>query len=545
MCQKGHLEVAGVSGREPFGGEGAVDEAGQVQVERPARDNKGVARATTEAGIGAAVSADDRGRRRQHGRTRRRDAADGKGAARSIALSFRGRIAVSFAIVAVLMALLMVVMLNIVWGRQFSTYTRENMENIASSASTTLAHEYDLRGYWSTSGLQSVLTIDDVFDGLGIQVLNAGGTLIYDNTWVDESGLSLAPDPSSMVSSPIVNDAGRQVGTVNVWAMGSDVLLTPRDINFQRSSEKGIFLAAAVGVVLAVVLGMLISRWLARPVRSITSAARRIKEGDLTVRSGVRGSDEVGQLGETFDDMAGVLEKDRDLERKLTSDVAHELRTPLMAIMATVEAMQDEVMPCDQEHLGLVDNEVKRLSRLVDSMLHLSRLESRSVKMYFAPLDCVEFLRGMLNSRKALFAEAGLDLEFKNETGAEEFTAELDHDTITQAVTNLLQNAQRYTPAPGTVTIGLAGDEDEVRISVSDTGVGISKDNIQRVFGRFWRAEDSRNRSKGGLGVGLAVTKEIIDTHHGHIDVESEVGVGTTFTLVLPRTQPTEDAAEA
>lgn len=452
-------------------------------------------------------------------------------------LSFRVRICLSFLTVTLATALVFVAVQFFVWNGQFSAYTRENMENIANSASTALAHEYEVRGYWSSSGLSSVLAVDEIFDGLGIQVLNSSGTVIYDNTWIEDSDISLAPDPSSMVSVPIVLDNNRQVGTVNVWAMGSDVLLTPRDINFRNSSLLGMVIAAGIGVVLAVVMALIFSRWLAAPVKRITTAAEHIKEGDLSARTGMVGNDEIGQLGETFDDMAEKFEKDRELERNLTADVAHELRTPLMAIMATVEAMQDGVIPSDAEHFAVVDDEVKRLSRLVDSMLRLSRLESHSVQMDFAPLDVIDFVQGMVMARQALMADSQLTLTFENRTGKDEFVVEFDHDNITQALSNILQNAARYTPAGGSVTVFVDGDDEEVRIGVSDTGVGIAPENLDRVFYRFWRAEESRNRAKGGLGVGMAVTKEIVDAHHGHIDVESEVGVGTTFTIVLPRTQ--------
>ena len=171
-------------------------------------------------------------------------------------------------------------------------------------------------------------------------------------------------------------------------------------------------------------------------------------------------------------------------------------------------------------------------------MLRLSRLENGSVQMHFMDVDVVDFMRGRVTSRRPMLADAGLELNFENRTDSEESYAELDCDTITQAVTNLISNAMRYTPAPGTVTLAVADSAEEVRISVTDTGMGISPENLNRVFGRFWRAEESRNRAKGGLGVGLAVTKEIMDCHHGRVDVESELGVGTTFTLVLPRKQP-------
>lgn len=469
-------------------------------------------------------------------------------------MNFRQRVTLSFAVVSVSTTLLFVIVLSLVWSSQFGTYTRDNMEFLASSAAASLADAYDARGYWSSGELVNAASSVAAADGVGIQILDANGVVVYDSTLTGmgkrsagelELDISLAPsdDAADVVTQPVVDDEGETVGTVRVWVYGSDALLTQRDESFRTSSFEAIGLAGLASVLLSVTMGLIFSRMLTKPVRIISNAAQRIKEGDLSARSNVRGSDDLGQLGTTFDAMADSVQRDRELERRLTSDVAHELRTPLMSILATVEAMQDEVLPCDQEHLALVASETKRLSRLVDSMLRLSRLENGSVRLKIEPVDAVEFVGNIARSHMALLEDAGLTMTFANRTGVDSLDVELDRDTITQAVTNIISNAMRYTPAPGEVEVALDKADGEVLISVRDTGIGIAKEDIRNVFGRFWRAEESRNRVAGGLGVGLAVTKEIVDRHHGHIDVESEQGVGTTFTLHIPLTQPHIDEA--
>ena len=468
-------------------------------------------------------------------------------------MSFRQRMVLAFAVVAVSTTLLFVIVLTIVWNGQFNQYTRNTMEELATTAAQSLGRVYDERGYWSTLNLENAASGVVGMDDVGIQILNANGVVVYDSTLIGMTGsgstalgalsdMSLAPsDTGNVVSKSIVSSEGNAVGTVRVWVYGSDLLLTQRDIDFRTSSFEALLLGGIASVLLAVLLGFVFSRALTRPVRIISGAAQRIKEGDLTARSNVRGNDDLGQLGETFDEMAESIERDRELERRLTSDVAHELRTPLMAILATVEAMQDEVLPCDQEHLALVAGETKRLSRLVDSMLRLSRLENGSVQLHIEPVDIVAFVDGIATSHAMLLDDMGLTMTFTNNTGSEELLVELDRDTVTQAVTNIVSNAMRYTPAPGEVEVSVSRMDAEVLIAVRDTGIGIAKEDIGNVFGRFWRAEESRNRVAGGLGVGLAVTKEIVDRHHGRIEVESEKGVGTTFTLHLPLEQPYRD----
>ena len=305
------------------------------------------------------------------------------------------------------------------------------------------------------------------------------------------------------------------------------------------------FLAAAIAVVLACVIGYFTSKRLSTPIQRITNTARQLRNGDLTARSGVRGSDEIGQLGETFDDMATSLERDLKLEHRLTGDVAHELRTPLMAMQATVEAMQDGVLPADDEHFETVAAEVRRLSRLVDAMLKLSRLENGSTELKTERTDVVYLIRSLVTSQHQLFHEKGLHLRFVDESQYGELNADIDPDLIREAVVNLMSNAMRYTDEDGWVMVTVRQDKSDVPIAVQDTGIGIAKEDIPQTFSRFWRSDVSRERVSGGLGVGLSLTKEIVDKHNGTILVESELGKGTTFTLRIPQNRGRRNLAQA
>jgi signal transduction histidine kinase len=303
---------------------------------------------------------------------------------------------------------------------------------------------------------------------------------------------------------------------------------------FRTNSYAAIVTAAIMAILFACIIGFFVARALARPIKRITTTASQIRNGDLTARTGLTGTDEIGRLGETFDDMAGTLERDIKLEHRLTSDVAHELRTPLMAMQATVEAMQDGVMPADQDNLATVAVEVRRLSRLVDAMLRLSRMENGKIPLNIERCDVVALASDLVTMQVQLFQDNGLSLEFENETGHRKFIAELDPDLIREAMVNLMSNAMRYTSEGGSVVVRVARDRRNVLLSVQDTGMGIAKEDIPRVFSRFWRSDASREREAGGLGVGLSLTKEIVDRHNGTISVDSEEGVGTTFTLHIP-----------
>ncbi|MCI1665835.1 MAG: HAMP domain-containing histidine kinase [Atopobiaceae bacterium] len=459
-------------------------------------------------------------------------------------MTYASRMTLSFALTAIMTVAVLVVVLAVVWEGQFQRYTRANMERLAENTADQIAESYDSSGGWTDEVLSRAETASSSSSDVGIQVVDAAGEVVYDDTWAASSekdetagkGASLAPTATdSTVSASITSSSGEVVGTVRIWAFGSDALLTKSDAAFRTNSYGAIAAAAGIAVILACVIGVFVSRSLSRPIQRITATASQIRNGDLTARTGLKGSDEMGQLGETFDDMANSLEKDLKLEHRLTSDVAHELRTPLMAMLATVEAMQDGVLPTDEEHLETVASEVRRLSRLVDAMLQLSRLENGTTAFEPVETDVVSLVRGIVSAQEQLFADQGLKLRFADETPHKEARADVDRDMLRQAVINLMSNAMRYTPEDGWIVVTVSIDKTDVLVSVSDTGIGIAKEDLSRVFSRFWRSDASRERVSGGLGVGLSVTKEIIDRHHGFISVESELDKGTTFTLHLPR----------
>ena len=299
--------------------------------------------------------------------------------------------------------------------------------------------------------------------------------------------------------------------------------------------DEGLYLAllvaGGIALVFSVVLGLFFASGIGQPIEKITKAASAIKEGDLSARTGLHGDDELAQLGESFDEMADAIERDRDLERQLIGDVAHELRTPLMAIQATVEAIQDGVFPADEEHMGTISSETRRLGRLVEALLHLNRLENGTTEIKQEPVDVSELVNSLALTNEALVESAGIALVSDVDP---EIRIIGDHDLVLQAVANLLSNAVRYTPEGGTITIRAKRVNGYASISVSDTGIGLAEEDLNRVFSRFWRADSARTSVNGGLGIGLALVKEVVDQHRGNVGVESTLGEGSTFTVNIP-----------
>lgn len=466
--------------------------------------------------------------------------------------TFGGRMVFYFVMTAVMTAAVLSMVLAITWEGQFQVYTRQNMEQVAKLTADSLAKSYDAEGYWSSSTIDPLRNAEGATSEIAMQVTDSQGAVLYDTADAGggqgqgASGAAIQVLPGvtgedSAVSEDIVSRGGAVVGTVRIWAAGSNALLTKNDAAFKASSYEAILLAAAIAVGVSLIIAYIFSRSLAQPIRKITDTAARIRNGDLTARTHLTGDDEFGRLGETFDGMAGEIERDIKFEHRLTSDVAHELRTPLMATQATVEAMQDGVLPADDEHFETVAAEVRRLSRLVDAMLHLSRIENGTSELKVEDTDLVYMVRSLVSVQEALFREKDLRLRFDDTTPQHELHAEVNPDLIREAVTNLLSNAMRYTPEGGWVLVTIGRDHDDALISVQDTGMGIAKEDVSRVFSRFWRSDASRERVSGGLGVGLSLTKEIVDRHNGSISVESELGKGTTFSLRIPLTHTRQE----
>ena len=458
--------------------------------------------------------------------------------ARRATRTFRARMVGFFALTAIMEAIVLSIVLAFVWEGQFQGYTRMNMQRTARSMAESLSSSYNAEQGWAHVSFDYLDTFVDSSDDLGIRVLSAAGRVLYENDveMPRASGTAEGDSVVDVVSSDIYDATGAKVGSVRLWVRSGASFLSDIDETFRIDSYRAILWAACVAVVIASVMGYFSARGLVGTLTRITRTAAQIRNGDLTARTKVSGDDEIGRLGETFDDMAATLERDIMHERRLTGDVAHELRTPLMAIQATVEAMQDGVLPADEQNFQTVDDEVRRLSRLVDAMLHLSRLEN-GTDMHFEHADVVYLVRSLVTMQEQLFAEHSLRLRFHDSCPHHELYADVDPDGIREAVTNLMSNAMRYTPEGGWVLVSVESERGDVVISVQDTGIGIAKEDIPRTFSRFWRSDASRERAAGGLGVGLAITKGIVDRHNGTIQVESELGHGTTFTIRIPINQ--------
>ena len=451
--------------------------------------------------------------------------------------SYTTRVTLAFALIAAMTALVAIGVVSFVWEQHFRTYTADNMQTLCQTTANRIAAIYkETDDLWNPETTKPALQAMELTSGVGVRVINDEGRTVFDSSIVydeEQGGLAKSIEPtngSQVAQAPIMVD-GKKVGTVRLWVYGSEALMRQPDQEFRDNSYQAMFIAAAVAIVLASCIGFLFARNLVAPINRIMGAARAIGDGDLSARTDLRGEDEVARLGETFDAMAESVEKDRDLERRLTTDVAHELRTPLMAIQATVEAMVDGVYEADEERLVTVNSEIQRLSRLVNALLKLSRLENRADPMKEEVVNVGELIAGIIATHEMFVSDSGLTLTYDAQP---DVMVVGDADMIRQATANLISNAVRYTPEGGHITVSVKKGDIMASIAVKDTGIGLTKEEARMVFSRFWRADAGRNRESGGLGVGLAVVKEIVDRHGGWVQVEGEKGRGACFTIHIP-----------
>jgi signal transduction histidine kinase len=456
-----------------------------------------------------------------------------------------GQLGLSFAVVAAFTALLVAAVLSVTWQGLFESYVKERVQTSATNFAQIAGSSFVTYGRWDYRGLEWLAETARA-NHVRAQVLDVSGAVMVDSAILPSGeGLPALPGEESAVSTAAVSRPMNEpvvqapvtvgsvnVGSVRVASLSPGSLLTDSDLQFRSASTAGLGLAAALAVALATAAGILYSRVFARPINRVTKTADALRSGNLDARTGMGGEDAVGMLGSTLDEMAASIQAEREFERRLTADVAHELRTPLQAIQATVEAMQDGVLPADGEHLGVVRNETVRLGRLADSILELSRLENRSVKMRRDPIDPSTPLTRAVEAHRALLESLELTVVTSIDEG---LTVSADCDLLTQAFGNLLSNAARYTPEGGTVTISLHADRTSAVASVADTGIGIREEQREHIFSRFWRSDEARERSRSGFGIGLAMVREIVEQQSGTVTFRAnEPGPGTVFDVRLP-----------
>lgn len=316
---------------------------------------------------------------------------------------------------------------------------------------------------------------------------------------------------------------GKEIGTLEIVFFNPKEEQGKETIFMKRSNRFLILSLIALGG-LSVVLSFIFSKKLTDPIKKLTAAAKDISEGNITTRISISGNDEISNLARTFNTMSGNLEIQESLRKKLTSNIAHELRTPLSSIQGELEGMIDGLIKIDKERLLSLREETGRLKKIIEGLEELSKAEASILELKRQLINLKSFLSNIKERFEKLFTDEGVKLGLEC---PDTLTLYADPDKISQIMINLLSNALKATKKGGDVRIKAGIKNTEVFIEVMDTGHGIKKEDLPFVFERFYKT------SEGGLGLGLTIAKELADAHGGRIEVKSEYGEGSTFTLYI------------
>ena len=332
-------------------------------------------------------------------------------------------------------------------------------------------------------------------------------------------------------------DGGTMMGSGMGMGQGQGYGRTLFD-SFRASMFDALTYAVLASVVVALWVSWFLSRRIVAPVQNLADASLSLANGNYSERVQVNGSDEIAKLASRFNHMASQLEQVESMRRQLIGDVTHELRTPLTSIKGYMEGLVDEVLPANAETFNQIHHEADRLSRLVDDLQELSRVEAKSYSLDLRSVSVSSLVQTTLKRLSPQATAKRITLRSNLPADLEPVLA--DEDRITQVLVNLTANAIQYTPEDGEVLISAAQHGNEIHVSVKDSGIGIPQEHLANIFTRFYRVDKSRSRhAGGGSGIGLTIAKHIIEAHGGRIWAESAgEEQGSTFTFSLKGVTP-------
>ena len=334
----------------------------------------------------------------------------------------------------------------------------------------------------------------------------------------------------AMRTTPIVVD-GATVGFLATRPMPP--LGEAHELRFSERQAHAFMTIALIAMVVSVLLALLMSRQLVKPIRALSDATRKLAAGGYDTRINTRSRDELGQLARDFNSLAKTLEQNEGSRRRWIADISHELRTPLAILQGEIEAMQDRVRDCTPERLTALHGETLNLARLVNDLYELSLSDIGALSYQKQSLDLRKLLEASVQAYREEFAGKGIELEFKSNRAlpARVFG---DPDRLQQLFSNLLGNSLRYTDAGGRVQVSLSARDGHAVIDVQDSAPGVAEAHLGRLFERLYRVDPSRSRETGGAGLGLAICRNIVEAHDGRISARASDLGGLRVQVDLP-----------
>ena len=443
----------------------------------------------------------------------------------------RARLVIAFVGVALLTATLATVYSSISMDAHVAAAAQARLKRSATHFGDVAAAVYGQNQSWTSVGaaeLHHLALLDDLavllVDGAGRTILKLPPS---------------APVQSGASAAAPVSYGGRTIGRVTV-SQANGRLLNAEEVQLHGQLNRMHLIAGVTSAAIAFAIGLYLALTLSRPLRRIRGGAEAMGAGDLDVRVKETGDDEIRSVARALNALAETLQREEELRKESVADLAHELRTPVMGLLARVEAAQDGVFDDEAANLAAMHDEALRLTRLLDDLSALADAERPGLLLSGEPVDLSAVAAGPVEALRQGFADKGI--EFTTDLQATVVTG--DRKRLEQVVVNLLSNALRYTDAGGHVSLSVRQVADNAMLEVADSGIGIPPDDLSHVFTRFWRGEKSRSRATGGAGIGLSIVKELVRAHGGEVTVNSSVGQGSVFRVVIPSRGARDDRAD-
>lgn len=308
-----------------------------------------------------------------------------------------------------------------------------------------------------------------------------------------------------------------------------------------ESMNKTIIMSSLWLMLAALIAVYIISERLVSPIRAMSRAVKEFAAGHFDVRVPVNGNDEVAELSEAFNNMANSLQHSEETKQIFLSNVSHDLRTPMTTISGFIDGILDGAIPPEkhQHYLGIIASEVRRLSRLVSTLLDITKIQAGERKFNMAPFDICEQAREIIISSEQRLEDKKLDVQFNADR--DNMYVNADRDAIHQILYNICDNAIKFSKEGGVYDISIRESGNKVVVSVYNEGDGIPEEDLPYVFDRFYKSDKSRGLDKTGVGLGLYIARTIIEAHKEKIWVESEYGKWCKFTFTLPKAAAPKD----
>ena len=453
-------------------------------------------------------------------------------------------LSLAFALMVALTVFLVSVCSGIFINRQFEEYVKQTQQQEAGELAESIGSNYD-------EGLGG-FNIDYVH-GMGMYALREGFIIrLYDK---DRNLLWDAENHDMEKCHEIMDNIMRRMHekmpevhgefeTYSYDLKSGDTLngvleisyytpyyMNENEFQFIKALNMILGIVGAISIVIAAFIGALVARRITDPISGVISATKKISEGDYSVRVDADLKEqETYELAEAINGMAGTLQEQEYLRKQLTADIAHELRTPVTNISSYIEMMMDDVMEPTPERLKSCYDELFRLSGIITDLERLENAESERIVLKKENVDLYELSETILQGFNTKLEEKKIKAKI---TGEEAFVS-ADRGRIGQVLANLLSNAIKYTDENGRISISVGAEDDKAVLVVEDTGIGIPREDQVRVFERFYRTDKSRTRKTGGAGIGLSISKAIVQAHGGTIYCESGSDKGSRFVVKLP-----------